>query len=105
MDGKDRVEEVRQSNTMRLRNEAKKMAITIEAPRAAMLHYLEARFVMAVKQLVGDTAGCPFVRELQSLGAKPLDADYSDCLLWKNTSDRSSRCEILKLGHFASFRN
>ena len=48
MDGEDRVEQVRQADTMRLGNEAKQTPVAVKAPRAAVLDYLDARFVMPI---------------------------------------------------------
>ena len=41
------------------------MAVTVEAPRAAVLHYFEARLVMTIEQLIGNTARWPLVGQLQ----------------------------------------
>jgi hypothetical protein len=70
-----------------------------EAPRAAVLHYLEARLVMTIDQLVGNTARRPLVGQLKRLGAKPLHTDNRDGLVRENASERGSRREIFKLGH------
>ena len=52
-----RVEQMRETDAMRLRNEAEQMPVAVEAPGAAVLHDLKARLVMTIKQLVGDAAG------------------------------------------------
>ena len=39
------------------RYEAKKSAVAIKAPGPALLDHLQALFVMAIQQLVGDPAG------------------------------------------------
>jgi hypothetical protein len=57
----ERIEQVGQTDAMRLRNQPEQPPVPIEAPRAALFHYLQAQFVMAVKQLVGDTPGLPDV--------------------------------------------
>src|SRR5271166_6754707 len=56
-----RVEQVCQTDTMRLRNKSKQMPVAVEAPRASVLNDLQARFVMAIKQLIGNTARWPLV--------------------------------------------
>ena len=93
------VEQVRQTDTMRLRNKSEQMPVAVEAPRASVLHDLEARFVMAIKQLVGNTARWPVVSQLKRLGTKPLHADYRDDLLRQNASDRGGGLEVFEAGH------
>ena len=71
-----RVERVRQTDTMGLRNQAEQMPVAIEAPWAAVLHDFETRLVIAIEQLIRNTTRWALVGELESLGAKPLDADH-----------------------------
>jgi hypothetical protein len=47
------VEQVRQTDTMRLRNKSEQMPVPVEAPRATVLHYFEARLVMAIESAGG----------------------------------------------------
>jgi hypothetical protein len=96
-----RVEEMRQTDAMRLRNQAEQMPVAVEAPRAAVLHDLEARLVMAIEQLVGNAARRSFISQLQSLGAKPLHADHRDDLLRQNSPDCGGWLEIFEAGHVA----
>jgi hypothetical protein len=49
MHSKHRVEQVRETDAMRLRNQPEQLPVSVEAPRAAMLHYLETRFVIAIQ--------------------------------------------------------
>ena len=56
MHGQHRIEEMRQTDAMRLRNQAEQVPVTVEAPRAAVLDDLEARLVVAIEQLVGNAA-------------------------------------------------
>ena len=42
------IKEVGQPNALCLGDEAEQMAVSIKAPRAALLHYFEARFVVAI---------------------------------------------------------
>ena len=99
MHGEHRVEQMRQTDTMRLRNEAEQMPVAVEAPRAAVLHDLQARLVMAIKQLVGNAAGRSLVGQLQSLGAKPLHADHRDDLVRQNSPDGGGWLEVFEAGH------
>ncbi len=94
-----RVKQVRQTDTMRLRNKSEQMPVAVEAPRAAVLHYLNARFVMAIKQLVSNTARWPLVGQLKRLGTKPLHADHRDDLIRQNASDCGGGLEVFEAGH------
>ena len=71
MNGKDGVEEMRQTDTMRFRNQPKQVPIAVKAPRAAVLHNFEARLVMAIEQFIGNAARWRLVGQFQRLGAKP----------------------------------
>ena len=57
VDGQHWIEEVGQADAMRFGDEAKQRAVAVEAPGAALFDDLEARLVVAVKDLVGDAAG------------------------------------------------
>ena len=81
MDGKHRVEQMRETDTMRLRNQAEQMPVAVEAPRATEFHYFEPRFVVAIEQFIGDTARCSLVSQLQRLGSKPLYAHHRNDLV------------------------
>ena len=75
VDGQHGVEEVRQPNAEGLRDEPEEGAVSVEAPRPALLDDLQAGLVVPVEQLVGDfTFGGP-VGQLQCFGPEPLDAD------------------------------
>ncbi len=52
MHGEHRVEQMRQTDAMRLGNEAEKGPVAVEAPGAALLDYLQAWFVMPVEKYV-----------------------------------------------------
>jgi hypothetical protein len=69
-----------------------------------LLHYLKARFVMAIKQLVGDTPSRSFVGQFQSFGAKPFDADHSNDLIRQDSPDYSGRLEVFEMSHVSRFR-
>src|ERR1019366_7389339 len=97
--GEHRIEQVRQTDTMRLRDEAEQMPVAVKAPGAAVLQDLEARLVMAIEQLVGNAARRSLVGQLQSLGAKPLYADHRNNLLRQNASDCGGGLEVFEAGH------
>lgn len=75
------------------------MPIAVETPGAAVLDHLEAQLVMAIEQLIGNATRGPFVGQLQSLGAKPLNADHRDRLVAQNASDCGGRLEVFEAGH------
>jgi hypothetical protein len=62
--GENRIEKVRQTDTMRLRNQAEQMPIAVEAPGSPVLHNLYPRLVMAIEQLIGKAAGRPLISQL-----------------------------------------
>ena len=64
-----------------------------------VLHDLEARFVMAIQQLVGNPARWPLVGQLKRLGAKPLHADHRDDLIRQNASDGGVGLEVFEASH------
>src|SRR5271165_3945314 len=94
-----RVEQVCQTDTMRLRDKSKQMPVAVETPRASVLNDLQARFVMAIKQLVGNTARWPLVGQLKRFGAKPLHAHHRDDLLRQNASDCGGGLEVFEASH------
>ena len=55
------VEQVCQADSVCFRNQTEECPISIEAPGPAMLDDFKARFVMPVKQLVGNFPGRVFV--------------------------------------------
>jgi hypothetical protein len=72
-------------------HKSKKRAVAVEAPRASLFDDLKARLVMAVEKSVRDPAGWVLVRQLQRLGAKPIDADDRDETVRKNAPDARVR--------------
>src|SRR6516164_10939514 len=99
MNSKHRIEQMRQTDTMRLGNQAKQVPFAVEAPGATVLDNFKARLVMAVEQFIGDTARWRLVGQLQCLGAKPLYADHRNNLVRQNASDRCGWLEVFETGH------
>ena len=64
-----------QPDSLGLRYQAEQGTVAVEAPRPAQLHELQARFVVAVEQLVGNPARRILVGEFEGLRAEPLRAD------------------------------
>jgi len=67
MNGKDRIKKVCKPDAVGFRNKAKKTPVSIETPRTTLLNNLKARFVMAIKEDIGHTAGRILVGELKCL--------------------------------------
>jgi hypothetical protein len=87
MDGQDWIEEVGQSDAMRFGDEAKQRAFAVEAPGAALFDHLEAGFIVAVENLVGDAASWIPIYESQRIGAVPLHANDRDGGIGENAAD------------------
>ena len=99
VDREHRVEQVGEADALRLGDEAEERAVAVETPGPALLDHVEAGFVVAVEQLVGDLPARGLVGQLQGLRAEPLDADDGDRASWQHASDyvvwlKSSRMAI-----------
>src|ERR1700751_4748219 len=93
------VEQMRQTDTMRLGNQAKQVPFAVEAPGATVFYDFKAPLVVTIEQLVGNTASWRLVGQLQRLGAKPLDADHRDNLIRQNAPDCGGWQEVFEAGH------
>ena len=100
--GKQGVEEMRETDALRLGDQAEQGAGAVEAPRAAGLGHLEPLLVAAVQELVGDLAGGCLVGQFDGLGAEPLHADDRDEAVGENAAYRSVGLEIFQF-HVALF--
>ena len=65
---------MRKANPVRLRDQPKKGAVTIEAPRPALSDHFQTRLIVAVKDLLGNPAFWCAVNDSQGIGAMPLHA-------------------------------
>ena len=86
------------SNPLRLGDESKERAVTIEAPGATGLDYLKARLVVAVEEIVGDAPGGVLVGEFDGVRAVPLDADDGDEPVRRDAADAGGWPKVLKCG-------
>src|SRR5437867_8233884 len=102
MDGEDRIEEVRKSDSLCFRDEAKKGAVPIETPGAALLDYLETGFVMAVEERIRNPAGRILVGQLQGFRAKPLHTDDGGKAIRKDASHARVGFQVLKSAHVSA---
>jgi hypothetical protein len=55
------IEQVREVDAVRFRDQAKETAVAVETPGPALLDDLKARLIMAVEQLVGDAPSGIFI--------------------------------------------
>ena len=104
MNGEHRVEEMRETDALRLGDEPKQVSVAVEAPRPTLLDDFDARLVVAIEQLVGDLARRVLVGEFERLGAEPLDADDRNQAIWQNALNggvgrSSSSLLMLAPGH------
>jgi len=72
--GEHRVEEVREADPVRLRDQPEKRAITIETPRPALSDHFQTRLIVAIKDLLGYPALWGTINESEGIGAMPLHA-------------------------------
>src|SRR5262245_3255652 len=100
MDGEDGIEQVRQPNPLRLRDQSEQRPVAIETPRSARFGDLESGFVGSIEQLVGRLTRCRLVGEFECFGSEPLRADNRDEYVWENPADGRARREVLELCHY-----
>ena len=91
-----RVEEVRKADTPGLGHQAEERAVAVEAPRPAGPGDLQAGFVVAVEQFVGDCSARRFVGQLQRLGAEPLHVHHGDQRVREDAAQRGIGLEFFK---------
>ena len=102
VDGEHRVEQMRQADAMRFGHEPEQMAVAVEAPGAALLDHVKARFVVAIQQLVGDPAGRVLVGQFQCLRAKPLHTDDGDEGIREDAAHGGVGLEVFERAHASS---
>ena len=98
VDGQDRVEEVREPDAVRFRDQAEARTVAVEAPRPARRDNFEARLVVTVDQLVGDLPGGRLVGEFQRFRAEPLHADDRYRGIRENAADGGVGLEVFESG-------
>jgi hypothetical protein len=65
VDGKDRVEQVRQPDAVGFGNQSEKGSIAVEAPGPALLDYFKTRLIVSVEQRVVYFSGWSLVDEFK----------------------------------------
>src|ERR1700756_1749961 len=99
MNGKDRVEQMRQTDTDAPLKPGGTSVRRRQSSTGDHAPRLEARLVVAKDQFIGDTAGRRLVGQFQGLGAKPLYADYRDNLVGQNPSNCGGLLKVFKTAH------
>ena len=95
--GEHGVEEVRETDALRLGDQAEQGAVAVEAPGPADLDDFQVGLVVAVQKLVGDLAGGRLVGQLERFGAEPLHADDRGEAVGQNAPYRGVGLEIFEL--------
>ena len=98
-----RVEEVREADPVRLGDETKERAVTVEGPGAPGLDQLQGRFFIPVDEAVADGAGGVFEGELRRLVAEPLALHDLGGPAGRQPLEENSRLKILKARHAADY--
>lgn len=90
------IEEMRQADAVGFRDEAKELSIAVEAPRPPHLNDFKTRFVVPVKDLVGDPAVQAAIHESQSVRSVPGYADNGNRSVGKDAADSRVRLKIFE---------
>ena len=72
---------------MRFRNQPEQATVTVKTPRPTLFDDFKPRFVVAVKQLVRDSAAGIFVSQFECLGTEPLHIYNRDEAVREDSSD------------------
>ena len=78
VDGKQRVEEMCKADALGFSGEPIGRAVAVEAPEMILCDNFETRFVVAVKDFLGNAAGRRPVDKRERIGTVPLHIDYGD---------------------------
>ncbi len=94
--GQQGVEEVGEADALGLGDEAEEGAVAVEAPGAGLLGDVDAGFVVAVEELVGDVAGGCLVCQLDGVVPVPLHVDHCDEAVCQDALDSGVGCEFFQ---------
>ncbi len=97
MDGRVRIEEVGEANALGLGDQPEQAPVAVEAPGSPVGDDLEARFVVAIEQFVGDLTVRFLVGQLDRFRAEPLQADDRHRAVGVHTSDGTVGSKVLEL--------
>src|SRR4051812_19623367 len=92
----DRVEEVCETDAMRLGDKTKQRAVGVEAPWASDLNDLQALLVVSIEDLIRDPAFGPAIHECYRIGSVPRQANDSDDGVGQYAPDDRAGLQIFK---------
>jgi hypothetical protein len=90
VNGKDRIEEVSQANSVRLRDQAELLPVAVEAPGPPRLGNLNRGFPIPKEEFIPGPSLRVLVEQLDAGGAEPLHVNYGDEPVGQNSPHRRS---------------
>jgi hypothetical protein len=96
VDRENGVEKVRETDTLRLRNEPKEGSVSVETPGSPRFNKAQARFVVTIDQLIGHATGWVPVDQCERIGPVPLGIHNHNGDIRKDSSDTGGRCEVFE---------
>src|SRR3989440_11343997 len=99
MHGNQRVKQVGQADTIRLRGQAKEGTISIKTPRQTSGDDLQVLHSITIQQFVTQVAVDIFINELNTRRTMPFDTDHRDITARKETLNQYPRREIFQESH------
>ena len=104
VNGQHRVEQVGETDALRLGYQPKQGAVAVEAPRAPLGDDLQPVLGVAVEQLVGDRAFRRLAGQLERLRAEPLHADDRHRVVRMHAADGAAWAKVLDPARTESVR-
>jgi hypothetical protein len=96
MHGKDRIEQMSQTNTVRLGHQPEERAIAVETPGAAMLNCFEARFIVSIQDCLIDLTGWRAVDQRERFRSMPLHGDHGYHAIRDDAADDRAGLEVFE---------
>ncbi len=97
MHRQERVEKVRQSDSMGLGHQPVQSAIAVKAPGTALLDDFKSRLVFPVEKLLADPTIGGTVDQGQGIGSVPLNLDHGRMAIGEEAADDGVGAEIFEL--------
>lgn len=88
------VEQMRQVNAVGLRSETEQISVPLEAPDSTGLHDLDASFIIAIENVIGDATVGGLVYDIDAIRPVPIDVDDGRDRVASDTPNRGTarRC-------------
>jgi hypothetical protein len=96
VNGKQRIKEVGQPNSVSFRSETEEISVSLEAPDETWLNKRKFRLALAIEETALGDAIRPLIRQLDGVGADPLDVDNGDGISEYDPADFAPRREAFK---------